>query len=148
MSYQEVYEGWKADPEAFWMEAARAIDWVKPPSHALEASRAPLYGWYDDAVCNVCWNAVDRHVEAGHGDRTAIIYDSPITGTKGRTSFAELQAKAAALGGALQAQGVGKGDRVVIYMPMIPEALVAMLACARIGAVHSVVFGGFAPRTR
>ena len=144
MAYQEVYEGWKADPEAFWMEAAKAIDWVKPPSHALEASRAPLYGWYDDAVCNVCWNAVDRHVEAGHGDRTAIIYDSPITGTKGKTSFAELQAQTAALGGALQAQGVGKGDRVVIYMPMIPEALVAMLACARIGAVHSVVFGGFA----
>jgi propionyl-CoA synthetase len=144
MAYQEVYEGWKADPEAFWMEAAKTIDWVKPPSHALEASRAPLYGWYDDAVCNVCWNAVDRHVEAGHGDRTAIIYDSPITGTKGKTSFAELQAQTAALGGALQAQGVGKGDRVVIYMPMIPEALVAMLACARIGAVHSVVFGGFA----
>ncbi|PJN96810.1 propionyl-CoA synthetase, partial [Amaricoccus sp. HAR-UPW-R2A-40] len=144
MAYQEVYAGWKADPEAFWMEAAKAIDWMKPPSHALEASKAPLYGWYDDAVCNVCWNAVDRHVEAGHGDRTAIIYDSPITGAKGKTSFAELQAQTAALGGALQAQGVGKGDRVVIYMPMIPEALVAMLACARIGAVHSVVFGGFA----
>ena len=144
MAYQGVYAGWKADPEGFWMEAAKAIDWVRPPGHALEASRAPLYGWYDDAVCNVCWNAVDRHVEAGHGDRTAIIYDSPITGTKGGTSYAELRGQTARLAGALQARGVGKGDRVVIYMPMIPEALVAMLACARIGAVHSVVFGGFA----
>ena len=144
MAYQGVYAGWKADPEGFWMEAAKAIDWVRPPGHALEASRAPLYGWYDDAVCNVCWNAVDRHVEAGHGDRIAIIYDSPITGTKGGTSYAELRGQTARLAGALQARGVGKGDRVVIYMPMIPEALVAMLACARIGAVHSVVFGGFA----
>jgi len=144
MSYRDVYEGWKADPEGFWMEAAKAIDWVTPPTHALDDRRAPLYGWYDDAVCNVCWNAVDRHVEAGNGDRAAIIYDSPITGAKGVTSYAELRDQVAALGGALQARGVGKGDRVVIYMPMIPEALVAMLACARIGAIHSVVFGGFA----
>ena len=85
MSYRDVYEGWKADPEGFWMEAAKAIDWVTPPTHALDDRRAPLYGWYDDAVCNVCWNAVDRHVEAGNGDRAAIIYDSPITGAKGVT---------------------------------------------------------------
>ncbi len=144
MGYREVYAGWKADPEAFWMDAAKAIDWVKPPIRALDDTRAPLYGWYPDAVCNVCWNAVDRHVEAGHGDRTAIIYDSPITGAKGATSYAELRDQVARLGGALRARGVGKGDRVLIYMPMIPEALVAMLACARIGAIHSVVFGGFA----
>ena len=144
MGYREVYEGWKADPEGFWLKAAEAIDWVKAPGHALDAANAPLYGWFDDAVCNVCWNAVDRHVAAGRGEQTAIIYDSPITGVQGRTSYAELQAQVAALGGALAARGVGKGDRVVIYMPMIPEALVAMLACARIGAVHSVVFGGFA----
>ena len=144
MGYREVYEGWKTDPEGFWLKAAEAIDWVKAPSHALDAANAPLYGWFDDAVCNVCWNAVDRHVAAGRGEQTAIIYDSPITGVQGRTSYAELQAQVAALGGALAARGVGKGDRVVVYMPMIPEALVAMLACARIGAVHSVVFGGFA----
>ncbi len=144
MGYRDVYEGWKADPEGFWIEAAKAIDWSRPPSHALDASHAPLYGWYDDAECNVCWNAVDRHVEAGHGDRTAIIYNSPITGAKGETSYAELRDQVARLAGALAARGVGKGDRVIIYMPMIPESLVAMLACARLGAIHSVVFGGFA----
>ncbi|MBP7000939.1 propionyl-CoA synthetase [Amaricoccus sp.] len=144
MGYREVYEGWKADPERFWLDAAGAIDWVRPPSRAIDDTRAPLYGWYDDALCNVCWNAVDRHVEAGNGARTAIIHDSPVTGTKSTTSYAELRDQVARLGGALQARGVGKGDRVIIYMPMIPEALVAMLACARIGAIHSVVFGGFA----
>ena len=144
MGYREVYEGWKADPEGFWMGAAEAIDWVRPPSFALDASRAPLYGWYPDAVCNACWNAVDRHVEAGHGDRTAIIYDSPISGAKAGITYAELLDRVARLAGALAARGVGKGDRVIVYMPMIPEALVAMLACARLGAIHSVVFGGFA----
>ncbi|MBA3324988.1 MAG: AMP-binding protein [Rhodobacteraceae bacterium] len=144
MSYRDAYTGWKADPEGFWMRAAEAIDWIRPPSRALDASRAPLYGWYDDALCNVCWNAVDRHVEAGHGDRIAIIYDSPVTGAKGATSYAALRDQVARLAGALAARGVGKGDRVIVYMPMIPEALVAMLACARLGAAHSVVFGGFA----
>jgi propionyl-CoA synthetase len=144
MGYREVYEGWKADPEGFWMKAAEAIDWVKPPSRALDDSRAPFYGWFADAQCNTCYNAVDRHVEAGHGDRTAIIYDSPVTGAKGRLSYAELLDRVSRLAGALAARGVGKGDRVVIYMPMVPEALIAMLACARLGAIHSVVFGGFA----
>ncbi len=144
MGYREVYEGWRADPEGFWMEAARAVDWDRPPTRALDASRAPLYGWYPDAVGNVCWNAVDRHVHAGHGDRIAIIYDSPITGAKGTTTYAELLDQVARLAGAMAARGVGKGDRVIVYMPMIPEALVAMLACARLGAIHSVVFGGFA----
>jgi propionyl-CoA synthetase len=144
MGYREVYDGWRADPEGFWMEAARAIDWDRPPTFALDASRAPLYGWYPDAIGNACWNALDRHVEAGHGDRVAIIHDSPVTGAVSRTTYAELLDQVARLAGALAARGVGKGDRVIVYMPMIPEALTAMLACARLGAIHSVVFGGFA----
>jgi propionyl-CoA synthetase len=144
MGYREVYEGWKADPEGFWMEAARAVEWSRPPSRALDDSRPPLYGWYADGECNVCHNALDRHVAAGHGDRKAIIYDSPITGAKATLTYAETLDRVARLAGALAAKGVGKGDRVVIYMPMIPEALVAMLACARLGAIHSVVVGGFA----
>jgi propionyl-CoA synthetase len=144
MGYAEVYERWKIDPEGFWMEAAQQIDWIEPPSRALDASRAPLYGWFSDAVCNTCWNAVDRHVEAGHGDRIAIIHDSPMTGSNAAISYAELRERVARLAGALAARGVAKGDRVIVYMPMIPEALVAMLACARLGAIHSVVFGGFA----
>ncbi|MCL4139938.1 UNVERIFIED_CONTAM: hypothetical protein GTU68_066388 [Idotea baltica] len=126
------------------MEAANAIDWIKPPSKALFDDNAPLYEWFCDAEVNTCYNAVDRHVENGKGEQTAIIYDSPITGRKSKISFAQLQVKTASLAGALLAQGVQKGDRVIIYMPMVPEAMVAMLACARIGAVHSVVFGGFA----
>ena len=144
MGYRAVYEGWKADPEGFWMRAAGAIDWISPPTRALDDSRAPLYGWFADAVCNTCHNAVDRHVAAGHGDRIAIIYDSPVTGAKGSVSYAELLERGARLAGALAARGVAKGDGVIIYMPMVPEALVAMLACARLGAIHSVVFGGFA----
>lgn len=144
MGYREIYEDWKADPEGFWMRAAEAIDWIRPPSRALDDSRAPFYGWYGDAVCNVCWNAVDRHVEAGRGDRTAIIHDSPVTGAKAAITYAELRDRVARLAGVLAERGVGKGDRVIVYMPMIPEALVAMLACARLGAIHSVVFGGFA----
>ena len=144
MSYKEVYAGWQADPEAFWMKAAEAIDWIKAPSKALWDDDAPLYEWFKDAQVNTCYNAVDRHVEAGNGDRVAIIYDSPITGQKSKTTYAELQEQVAALAGGLAAKGVVAGDRVVIYMPMVPEALVAMLACVRIGAIHSVVFGGFA----
>ncbi len=144
MTYRAVYAAWRDDPEAFWMRAAAEIDWIRPPSRALDDARAPLYGWFDDAQCNVCWNAVDRHVEAGHGGRVAIIHDSPITGTKSETTYAELRDRVARLAGALAARGVARGDRVILYMPMIPEALVAMLACARLGAVHSVVFGGFA----
>jgi propionyl-CoA synthetase len=144
MGYREVYEGWRRDPEGFWMKAAEAIDWVTKPSRALDDSRAPLYGWYADGVCNTCFNALDRHVEAGHGDRRAIIWDSPITGRKATLTYAETLDRVARLAGALARRGIGKGDRVVIYMPMIPEALIAMLACARLGAIHSVVFGGFA----
>lgn len=144
MGYAEVYKSWQDDPEGFWMEQAKAISWDKAPSKALHADKAPLYEWYKDAQVNACYNAVDRHVEAGRGDQTAIIYDSPITGNKSKTSFAQLQQQTASLAGALQAKGIVAGDRVIIYMPMVAEALVAMLACARIGAVHSVVFGGFA----
>ena len=144
MSYRSVYDGWKTDPEAFWMEAAEAISWTKKPTRALDSSNAPLYEWFTDGEANTCYNALDRHVEAGRGDQTAIIYDSPITGAKRKISYAELTDQVAMLAGALKAKGIGKGDRVLIYMPMVPEALNAMLACARIGAVHSVVFGGFA----
>ena len=144
MSYADVYQSWKNDPEAYWMAQADAIDWVTPPSKALFAENAPLYEWFKDAQVNTCWNAVDRHVEAGRGDRTAIIYDSPVTETVRHISYGELKEQVASLAGALTAKGVTTGDRVIIYMPMVPEALVAMLACARIGAIHSVVFGGFA----
>ena len=144
MGYAEVYAGWKADPEGFWMQAAKGIDWVKPPSRALNATRAPLYEWFTDATVNACYNAVDRHVLAGRGDKLAIIHDSPVTHSKHGITYAELQTRVASLAGALRAKGVEKGDRVIIYMPMVPEALEAMLACARLGAIHSVVFGGFA----
>ena len=144
MNYHDIYQGWKNDPEAFWMQAAKGISWVKPPARALNDDNAPLYEWFTEAEVNTCYNAVDRHVEAGNGTRCAIIHDSPITGTKTRISYGELQARVAALAGALRAKGVEKGDRVIIYMPMVPEALEAMLACARLGAIHSVVFGGFA----
>lgn len=144
MAYSDIYAAWKADPEGFWMEQAKAISWMKEPSRALFAENAPLYEWYKDGQTNTCYNAVDRHVENGRGDQTAIIYDSPITGASAKISYAELQEKVARLAGALQSKGVVKGDRVIVYMPMVPEALMAMLACARIGAIHSVVFGGFA----
>ena len=144
MGYKDVYARWQADPEAFWLEAAEAIDWVEKPGKALFDDNAPLYEWFSDATVNTCWNAVDRHVERGRGEQTAIIHDSPITGSKREISYIELRNRVAMLAGALRAKGIGKGDRVIIYMPMIPEALEAMLACARLGAVHSVVFGGFA----
>ncbi|WP_424964879.1 propionate-CoA ligase PrpE [Dinoroseobacter sp. S375] len=144
MTYANTYAAWKSDPEGFWMDAAQAIDWVTPPTKALNDENAPLYEWFTDAEVNTCYNAVDRHVEAGNGDRVAIIYDSPVTHTKQEITFAELQERVAMLAGALRAKGVEKGDRVLIYMPMVPQALEAMLACARLGAIHSVVFGGFA----
>ena len=144
MGYRDVYEAWKADPEAFWMAQAEQIDWDRKPTRALNDTNAPLYEWYTDGMVNTCWNAVDRHVAGGRADQVAIIHDSPVTGTVTRITYAELKDRVASLAGALAAKGVTKGDRVVIYMPMVPEALVAMLACTRIGAIHSVVFGGFA----
>ena len=144
MGYREVYDSWKADPESYWMNAAEAIDWDRKPTKALFDENSPLYEWFADGMVNTCYNAVDRHVENGRGDQTAIIYDSPITHTKREVTYFELRNRVATLAGALRAKGVEKGDRVIIYMPMIPEALEAMLACARLGAIHSVVFGGFA----
>ena len=144
MSYAEVYGRWQSDPEGFWMEQAEAIDWVKKPSKALWDENAPLYEWYVDGEVNTCWNAVDRHVENGRGSQVALIHDSPVTGTVQKITYAELRNRVALLAGALRARGVEKGDRVIIYMPMVPQAIEAMLACARIGAIHSVVFGGFA----
>ncbi|MDD9718470.1 propionate-CoA ligase PrpE [Dinoroseobacter sp. PD6] len=144
MTYSQTYAAWKNDPEGFWMEAAQAIDWVTPPGAALNSDNAPLYEWFTDAEVNTCFNAVDRHVQAGNGDRVAIIHDSPVTHTKQEITYAELQERVSLLAGALRAKGIEKGDRVLIYMPMVPQALEAMLACARLGAIHSVVFGGFA----
>ena len=133
------------DPEGFWAEAAKEIDWVKPWDKVLDDSQAPNhYRWFAGAECNTCYNAVDRHADGGRGDQTAIVYDSPITGKKRYITYAELKDKVARCAGMLRANGVQKGDRVIIYMPMVPQAAVAMLACARLGAVHSVVFGGFA----
>lgn len=146
MPYAETYRAWQDDPESFWMKASAAIDWITPPSHALVDQNPPFYEWFSDGQLNMCWNCVDRHVENGRGDQVAIVHESPVTlSTKGIT-FAQLQKRVATLAGALRAKGIGKGDRVIIYMPMIPEALEAMLACARLGAIHSVVFGGFAAR--
>ncbi|HYG90548.1 MAG TPA: AMP-binding protein, partial [Azospirillum sp.] len=134
-----------SDPEGFWAEAAEDISWFKRWDKVLDDSKPPFYRWFKGGVLNTCYNAVDRHVEQGRGDQAAIIYDSPVTSTVQTITYRELQDQVARFAGALRAQGVGKGDRVILYMPMIPQSVVAMLACARLGAVHSVVFGGFAP---
>ncbi|MFY9330530.1 MAG: AMP-binding protein, partial [Candidatus Nanopelagicales bacterium] len=143
--YQQAYESSTQSPDDFWREAARSIDWDVEPSRILDDSQAPLYRWFPDAHLNTCVNAVDRHVRAGRGDQAAIIYDSPLTGTQQSLTYDELLTDVAQFAGVLTALGVRHGDRVVIYMPMIPQTVVAMLASARIGAIHSVVFGGFAP---
>ncbi|MGW1340640.1 propionyl-CoA synthetase [Kribbella sp. NPDC002412] len=145
-AYEESHRRSLDDPEAFWLEAAGAISWTRPPSRALDAVDAPLYRWFPDGELNTAYNALDRHLDAGHGDRTALIYDSPITATKRTLTYQQLRDEVAVFAGALRSLGVGKGDRVIVYMPMVPEAAVAMLACARLGAIHSVVFGGFAPK--
>ena len=142
--YDETYRRSLAEPEAFWAEAAEAIDWDRRWDRVFDDSRPPFYRWFPGALVNTCHNALDRHVAAGRGARTALIYDSPVTGRVARYTYAELLDPTARFAGALRRLGVGKGDRVILYMPMIPEAVVAMLACARIGAIHSVVFGGFA----
>jgi len=143
--YADVHARSISDPEGFWGEQAQLVDWIRKPQLVLDRERPPFYRWFPDGTLNTCYNALDRHVIGGRADQTALIYDSPVTGTKRRLTFAELLAEAAAFAAVLRALGVEKGDRVVIYMPMVPEAVIAMLACARLGAVHSVVFGGFAP---
>ncbi len=145
-TYHEVYASWKADPEAFWLKAAEAIDWISSPRKAFDPALG-IYGrWFPDAVANTCHNCLDRHVASGRADQAAVIYDSPMTGRKKTITYRELLDDTAAFAAVLADFGVAKGDRVIIYMPMVPEAVIAMLACARIGAVHSVVFGGFAAR--
>ncbi|MDP6705810.1 MAG: propionyl-CoA synthetase [Alphaproteobacteria bacterium] len=144
--YDEVYGAWVRDPEAFWAEAAEDVVWTKRWDKVLDDSTAPFYRWFAGAETNTCYNAVDRHVEAGRGAQKALVYDSPVTDTKTALTYDELKAEVAGLAGMLVGLGVAMGDRVIIYMPMVLETVVAMLACARIGAVHSVVFGGFAPK--
>ena len=144
-AYETAYRQSISDPDGFWGEAAEAIDWITPPQRVLDDDRPPFYRWFTGGTLNTCHNALDRHVEAGRGDQPAIHYDSPVTGVQRTITYAGLLEEVATFAGALAGLGVQKGDRVVVYMPMVPEAVVAMLACARIGAVHSVVFGGFAP---
>ncbi len=146
MNYQSVYDLSINNPEAFWGEAAKAIHWYKPPTKILDDSRPPFYRWFADGELNTCYNVLDRHVEDGRGNQLALIYDSPVTDTIKTFTYSQLLDAVAKFAGALRNQGVQKGDRVIIYMPMVPEALMAMFACARIGAIHSVVFGGFAAR--
>ncbi len=143
--YKDIYESWKRDPETFWAEAAREIDWFRPATKVLEFENG-LSRWFVGAETNSCWNALDRHVKGGRGDQLALIYDSAMLGRVKKFTYAELLDKVATFAGVLQRHGIKKGDRVLIYMPMVPQAVVAMLACARLGAIHSVVFGGFAAK--
>lgn len=144
-AYRSAYDRAEQDPEGFWLEAAEALEWTRPPTRAVDDSRAPLHRWFPDGRINTSVNCLDRHVAAGRGDQDALIHDSAMTGTVTRYTYAELLAEVARFAGVLRGQGVERGHRVIIYLPMIPAAPIAMLACARIGAVHSVVFGGFAP---
>ena len=145
-AYADEFRRSLDDPNGFWADAAEAVDWTRKPTTVLDDGNAPFVKWFPDGELNTCHNALDRHVAAGRGDQAALIYDSPMTGRQATFTYTDLQNLVARFAGVLRTLGVDKGDRVVIYMPMVPEAVVAMLACARIGAVHSVVFGGFAPR--
>ena len=144
--YNEVYQSWKSDPLAFWAEAAKEIDWIKPPKTIFDPE-AGVYGrWFPDGTLNTCYNALDRHVKNGRAEQAALIFDSPVTGIKRTYTYSQLLAEVNAVASVLKDFGVGKGDRVLVYMPMIAEAVIGVLACARIGAIHSVVFGGFAAK--
>src|SRR5439155_5947699 len=142
--FDDVYRRSLADPEGFWAEAARRIDWIEPWEKVLDRSNPPFDRWFTGGQLNTCYNCLDRHIAAGNGDRLALIYDSPVTETKLRFTYRQLHDEVARFAGVLARRGLVKGDRVIIYMPMVPEAAIAMLACARLGVVHSVVFGGFA----
>jgi len=146
MEYDEAFKQSIKEPDKFWGEAAEMIHWEKKWDKVLDFTNPPFYKWFVGAELNTCYNALDRHVDGGRADQNALIYDSPVTNTIKKFTYRELRDYVAKFAGVLTGLGVGKGDRVIVYMPMIPEALVSMLACARIGAVHSVVFGGFAPR--
>ena len=143
-AYEATYREWLRDPEGFWARAAESIHWYKKWDQVLDASRAPFYRWFSGGLLNTCYNLLDVHVENGRAEQVALIYDSPVTGVVKSYSYRELLNDVALFAGALRNQAVEKGDRVIIYMPMVPETIIAMLACARIGAIHSVVFGGFA----
>ena len=143
-AFEDTYRRWQIDPEGFWRQQAAAIEWDRPPGAILDASREPLYRWFPDARLNTCHNALDRHVRDGRADQVALVYDSPVTDQVRTYTYRELRDATARVAGALVREGIERGDRVVIYMPMIPEAIMAMLACARLGAIHSVVFGGVA----
>ncbi|WP_431876241.1 propionyl-CoA synthetase [Amycolatopsis sacchari] len=145
-TYAEEYQRSLTDPEGYWLGAAKAIDWIREPERALDSSRAPLFRWFPGGELNTAYNALDRHVERGRGEQAALIWDSPVTSSKRTYTYSQLRDEVARFAGALRSLGVAKGDRVIVYMPMVPEAVIAMLACARLGAVHSVVFGGFAPK--
>ncbi len=142
--YAQEFQRSLADPEGFWADAAKDIDWYQAPAVVLDRSNPPFYRWFADGVLNTCFNALDRHVRDGRGGQAALIYDSPVTGSQRTFTYTELRDEVARFAGVLRGLEVDQGDRVIVYLPMIPEALIAMLACARIGAVHSVVFGGFA----
>jgi len=143
--YQQQYQQFQRDPGQFWLEQSKRIAWFKAPSAPYQNDENNFYHWFADGTLNTCYLALDQHVDAGFGEQTALIYDSPVTNTKQKISYSELQNRVATFAGLMHSLGVSKGDRVVIYMPMIPEAVIGMLACARLGAIHSVVFGGFAP---
>src|SRR5918992_5018219 len=143
--YRDVYQRWKNDPEGFWAEAARDIDWIKPWERVFQKVDA-LDRWFVGARCNTCFNCLDRHVETGRGGQKALIYDSPASGVKASFTYTQLLDEVATFAAVLKDRGVAEGDRVILYMPMVPEAVIAMLACARMGAIHSVVFGGFAAK--
>ncbi|WP_328644879.1 propionyl-CoA synthetase [Amycolatopsis sp. NBC_00348] len=145
-AYSEAYRRSLAEPDAFWLEAAKTITWTKAPERALDDTNPPFYRWFPDGELNTSYNALDRHVEAGRGGQDALIWDSPVTGQQHTFTYEQLRDEVARFAGALGSLGVTHGDRVIVYLPMVPEAVIAMLACARIGAVHSVVFGGFAPK--
>ena len=143
-SYHDIFNAWKLDPQQFWSKASEQIAWEKTCDKIFDGSRNVYGEWFAGAQCNTCYNAIDRHVDGGRADQPAIIYDSPITGAKRTYTYAQLLEEVEALASVLAAKGITKGDRVIIYLPMVPQAAISMLACARIGAIHSVVFGGFA----
>ena len=143
--YKQHYTQFQRDPGQFWLEQSKRIPWFNAPTEPYQYDKNDFYHWFADGKLNTCYLALDQHVEAGFAEQTALIYDSPVTNTKQQYSYGELQTQVAQFAGLMQSLGVTKGDRVVIYMPMIPQAVIGMLACARLGAIHSVVFGGFAP---
>ena len=144
--YDQVYARAQRDPEGFWASAAEDVYWERRWERVLDASRPPYYRWFAGGSLNTCYNALDGHIDRGRGKQLALIHDSPVTQSVRAFTYFELRDLVARFAGALRRQGVEKGDRVIIYMPMVPEAVIAMLACARLGAIHSVVFGGFAPK--